>query len=60
VKVSGVTARFGTDGAHLAAVSFVRGRFGFEVVATAVSGDPKQLKTLVIQAASALPAAHVD
>jgi hypothetical protein len=60
VNVGDVSGRFGTDGAHLAAVSFVRGRFGFEVVATAVSGDPKQLKTLVIQAASAFAAAHTE
>lgn len=58
VKVADVSAAFGTDGAHLAAVSFVRGRYGFEVVATAVGNDPKAIKALVLKAAASLSAAH--
>jgi len=59
VTVGDVSGKFGTDGAHLASVAFVRGRYTFEVVATAVRGNPKDLKSLVIQAAEAFSAAHV-
>jgi hypothetical protein len=58
VAVGDRTARFGTDGENLASVAFVRGRYAFEVIATTVSGDPKQLKELVRRAASSIAATH--
>lgn len=58
VRVAGIKARFGTDGAHLASVVFVRGRYGFEVVATAVRGNPSNLRSIVTGAAASFPAAR--
>lgn len=58
VTVGTRQARFGTDGAHLASVAFVRGRYGFEVVVTAVNVSPKELKSVAVQAAGSLSAAR--
>jgi hypothetical protein len=58
VKVRDVSGRFGTDGAHLAAVVFSRGRFAFEVVATSRRGSPRDVKTQTLQAAAAFAASR--
>jgi hypothetical protein len=58
VKVGVQSARFGTDGSHLAAVAFSRGRYAFEVVVTSSKGVPASLKDTVVKVATALPAAH--
>lgn len=51
------SAYFGTDGRQLSAVGFVRGRYSFEVVLTAVPGvDPGDLRQLALEAASSMPA----
>lgn len=57
VTVNGVTGYFGTDGARFATVSFVRGRYVFEVVLTSSTGAPADLKALATQAAEAFPTA---
>jgi hypothetical protein len=51
-------ARFGTDGSHLAAVAFSRGRYAFEVVATASRPDPSIIRDITIAAAASFPAAR--
>jgi len=53
LKFDGVTAYFGTDGARFATVAYVRGIYVFEVLVTANSTDPKNLKTLAQKAAQA-------
>jgi hypothetical protein len=53
VTIGTLRGRFGTDGSHLAAVTFCRGRFAFEVVLTATRGVPRDLKSVVVQAAEA-------
>jgi hypothetical protein len=58
VTVGIQSARFGTDGSHLAAVVFSRGRYAFEVVVTSSTGAPASLKAITIKVAAALPAAH--
>lgn len=55
VTVNGVTGYFGTDGARFATVSFVRGRYVFEVVLTSSTGAPADLKAATTQAAEAFP-----
>lgn len=55
VKINGVTAYFGTDGARFATVSFTRGRFAFDVVLTSATGAPAELKVDAIKAAEAFP-----
>jgi hypothetical protein len=59
VTVGTVTGRFGTDGSHLAAVAFVKGRYAFEVVTTVVRGDPLDLKSLTLEAAAAFAATQI-
>jgi len=56
VAVGTLTGRFGTDGAHLAAVTFSRGRYAFEVVLTVTRGAPLNLKSVTIEAAEAFGA----
>jgi hypothetical protein len=56
VTVGTLTGRFGTDGSHLAAVTFSRGRFAFEIIATATRGAPLDIKSIALQAAEALGA----
>jgi hypothetical protein len=55
VKVNGVNAYFGTDGARFASVSYSRGRYVFEVVLTVSAADLANSKTVATQAASAFP-----
>jgi hypothetical protein len=58
VAVNGTTARFGTDGLHVAALTFSRGRFAFEVVATTARGNPADVRDTTIAVARAFPAAR--
>ncbi len=58
VSVGAFAGRFGTDGSRLAAVAFSRGRYAFEVVATASRPDPKQVRDITLGAAAAFPAAR--
>jgi len=55
VTVDGKTAYFGTDGNELATVSYTRGRYAFEVVVVANSGDPAKLRDFAVKAAQAFP-----
>jgi hypothetical protein len=55
VKVSGMSAYYGTDGMRFATVVFVRGRYVFEVLGTAASGDPGVVRSTVLTAAEAFP-----
>jgi hypothetical protein len=50
--------RFGTDGSHLAAVVFSRGRYAFEAVATATRSEPSTVRDITIMAAAEFPAAQ--
>lgn len=54
--VHGAKAYVGTDGTRLAVVVFVRGRYVFELIATARSGDPAGIRALSVAAAKAFPA----
>lgn len=56
VTVGTLTGRFGTDGSHLAAVTFSRGRYAFEIVLTATRGAPLDLKSVTLQVAEAFGA----
>jgi hypothetical protein len=56
VTIGRLTGRFGTDGSHLAAVVFSRGRYAFEIVLTATRGAPRDLESVVLQAAEAFGA----
>jgi hypothetical protein len=56
VTVGTLSGRFGTDGSHLAAVTFSRGRYAFEIVLTATRGAPLGLKTVTLQVAEAFGA----
>jgi cytoskeletal protein RodZ len=56
VTIGTLTGRFGTDGLHLAAVTFSRGRYAFEIVLTATRGAPLDLKSLTLQVAEAFGA----
>jgi hypothetical protein len=58
VTVGTRQGRFGTDGSHLAAVAFSRGRYAFEAVATASRPDPSTVGDITIAAAAAFPAAR--
>jgi hypothetical protein len=58
VTIGTQQARFGTDGSHLASVVFSRGRYVFEVVATASRPDPLKIRDITIAAATAFPAAR--
>jgi hypothetical protein len=58
VRVGSANSRFGTDGAHLAAVTFARGRFAFEVVVTVPRDAPSHLKDVALQAAESFSAAQ--
>jgi hypothetical protein len=58
VTVGSRAGRFGTDGARLASVVFSRGRYAFEVVATAYRVAPLEVKDVVVAAAASFPAAH--
>lgn len=49
-------ARFGTDGSRLAAVAYSRGRYVYEVVATASRFDPMVAKPYAVAVATAFPA----
>jgi hypothetical protein len=55
VAIDGASAYFGTDGARFACVTYVRGRYVFEVVLTSLSGSPKQLKSDAQEASRAFP-----
>lgn len=57
VPLGAATALFGTDGSHVAALTFSRGRFAFDVVVTVNTGDPAAVKAQAIAAAKAFPAA---
>jgi hypothetical protein len=56
VTIGTLSGRFGTDGAHLAAAVFSRGRYAFEVVATVTRGAPLDIRPYVLQAAAAFGA----
>jgi hypothetical protein len=56
VTLGTLSGRFGTDGTHLAAIVFSRGRYAFEIVGTVTRGAPRDVKQLVIQAAQAFGA----
>lgn len=56
ITIGTLSGRFGTDGTHLAAIVFSRGRYAFEIVATAVRGAPRDLRPVVLQAAQAFAA----
>ena len=47
---------FRYDGSHLAAVTFSRGRYAFEVVLTITRGVPRDLKSVTLEAAEAFGA----
>lgn len=51
-SINGVAAHFGTDGQRFATVSFVRGRYVFEVIITS-NRSPVSDKALAVQAAEA-------
>lgn len=53
VTVHSVSGHFGTDGTLLASVSFVRGRYVFEVVLTVPGGSPSDAKSAAVSAANA-------
>jgi hypothetical protein len=55
VTIDGISAYFGTDGTRFATVSYVRGRFAFEVVLTSSSGSPSALKSDATKMAEAFP-----
>lgn len=57
VTVGSRTAYFGTDGQHLATVSFARGRYAFEVIVTASNEAPEDVRDIALQLAAAFPAA---
>lgn len=51
-------AYFGTDGSAIATVAFARGRYSFEIsVSTPSNVDPKDVRALLANVATALPAA---
>ncbi|MBE0477195.1 MAG: tetratricopeptide repeat protein [Coriobacteriia bacterium] len=56
VKVGVLNGKSGTDGRRLVSVSFARGRFAFEVLLTATSGDPVSYKDEAVRLASLIPA----
>jgi hypothetical protein len=56
VSIGTLTGRFGTDGSHLAAATFSRGRYAFEVVLTITRGVPRDLKSVTLEAAEAFGA----
>lgn len=58
VTIGSRSGRFGTDGSRLAAVAFSRGRYAFEVVATAARPDPTKIKDIALAVAAAFPAAR--
>jgi hypothetical protein len=60
VAVGDLTGRFGTDGSHLACVSFSRGRFAFEVVVTVVRGTAAAQKSATVKLAEAVAATHIS
>lgn len=59
LRVGSFTGYFGTDGSQLADVTFVRGRYAFEVVAAARPGvSPASLKSVALGFAGSFPAAR--
>jgi hypothetical protein len=56
VTVGGTTGYFGTDGTKFATVSFVRGRYAYEIIATAPGNSPADMKNDALRAAAAFPA----
>jgi hypothetical protein len=58
VRIGSYSGRFGTDGSRLAAVVFSRGRYVFEVVATASRPGPTAVKDIALAAAATFPAAR--
>jgi hypothetical protein len=56
VEIGTMIGRFGTDGSHLAAAVFSRGRYAFEIVLTVTRGAPRNLESVVVQAAEAFGA----
>lgn len=58
-QVGVASGYFGTDGTQLAVFAFARGRYAFEVVLYARPGTkPAALKSVALQLADSLPAAH--
>lgn len=55
VDIDGVAGYFGTNGASLATVSYVRGRYVFEILMTSATGNPIELKDLAVSAAEEFP-----
>lgn len=55
VSVSGTPAYFGTDGKRLATVVFVRGRYVFEVLATADTVTASELQPYLLTVAGTFP-----
>ncbi|MBU4557233.1 MAG: tetratricopeptide repeat protein [Actinobacteria bacterium] len=53
VTVGSTTAYFGTDGTRFASVSWVRGRFAFELVMSSGGVSPVELKSAAVAAATA-------
>ncbi len=59
VTLRGLSAYFGTDGTKFATISFVRGRFAFEVLATVQGAAPASAKSELVKAANAFPATPI-
>lgn len=55
VTIDGAPGYFGTDGVRFATVTYVRGRYVFELILTSTSGAPKQERSLAETAAKAFP-----
>lgn len=55
VTIDGASGYFGTDGVRFATVTYVRGRYVFELILTSTSGAPKQERSLAETAAKAFP-----
>ncbi len=55
VTVDGAEGYFGTDGTRFASVSYVRGRFAFQVILTTDQGTPGSLFDFAVDAARAFP-----
>jgi hypothetical protein len=58
VKVGSRVGYYGTDGRLAATVSFARGRYAFELIATVIGGDVNAFKALCVSAATAFPASR--
>lgn len=58
VTIGTFPGRFGADAARIAAVSFARGRYAFEVVLTAEEPDATRFESHMIELAGTFPAAR--